>query len=377
MSKRDYYEVLGVPKNASTEELKKAYRKLARKYHPDVNPGDKNAENQFKEVKEAYDVLGDADKRARYDQFGHAATDGNGFGGFGAGAEDMGGFGDIFDMFFGGGFGGGRGQRQGPQQGADLKTEMEITFEEAAFGVEEKIKVPRLETCQRCGGSGAQPGTHSETCSVCKGAGQVRVNQKTPFGMFQTVKTCQNCHGEGTIITSPCSECGGQGRVRKERKIEVKIPAGVDTGSRLRVAAAGESGLNGGPPGDLYVFIKVKPHKDFKRNGNDVIYEQPITFAQATLGCNLDVPTLDGKITFTIPEGTQSGTTFRLKGKGIPRLQGYGRGDQHVKVELVTPTSLTDKQKELLREFDNTCTQENHQVKGKSFFKKVKDAFMG
>ncbi|MBO8168817.1 MAG: molecular chaperone DnaJ [Thermoanaerobacteraceae bacterium] len=378
MSKRDYYEVLGVSRDASQEEIKKAYRKLARKYHPDVNPGDKEAEKRFKEIKEAYEVLSNSEKRARYDQFGHAGMgDEGGFGGFG-GAHDFGGFEDIFDMFFGGGFGGSRAQRhQGPQRGADLKTELEITFEEAAFGAEKEITVPRLETCRQCGGSGAQPGTHPETCPVCHGTGQIRISPKTPFGMFQTVKTCHNCHGEGTVIKTPCRECGGKGRVRRERKIEVKVPPGVDTGSRLRVAAGGESGINGGPPGDLYVFIKVKPHRHFKRDGNNVIYELPITFTQAALGCDIEVPTLDGKITFTIPEGTQTGTTFRLRGKGIPKLQGYGRGDQLVKVEVITPTNLTEKQKQLLREFDKTCTKKNHQPKEKSFFKKVKDAFMG
>ncbi len=377
MSKRDYYEVLGVSKDADPSEIKKAYRRLARKYHPDVNPGDKEAEQKFKEVKEAYEVLGDADKRARYDQFGHAGTDDNGFGGFGGGAGDFSGFGDIFDMFFGGGFGGTQARRNGPRQGADLKTQVEITFEEAAFGVEKEILVSRLETCPECGGSGAEPGTHPDTCPVCKGSGQIRVGQKTPFGMFQTVKTCHNCHGEGKVIKTPCKECHGQGRVRRQRKIKVKVPAGVDTGSRLRVAAAGESGVNGGPPGDLYVFLRVKPHKHFTREGNDVIYEQPITFAQAALGCDLQVPTLDGKVSLKIPEGTQTGTSFRLKGKGFPRLQGYGRGDQHVKVRVITPAHLTDSQKELLRKFDGTCTKRNHQAREKGFFEKMKDAFMG
>lgn len=322
-------------------------------------------------------MLSDADKRARYDQFGHAGTDNNGYGGFGGDAGDFSGFGDIFDIFFGGGSGDGRSRRNSPRQGADLKTQMEITFEEAAFGVEREIVVPRLETCQECGGSGAEPGTKPETCSMCKGSGQIRVGQKTPFGVFQTVKTCHNCSGEGKINKNPCQQCRGQGRVRQERKVKVGVPAGVDNGSRMRVSAAGESGLNGGPPGDLYVFLKVKPHKDFSREGNDVIYEQPITFAQATLGCDIEVPTLDGKVNLKIPEGTQTGTSFRLKGKGIPRLQGYGRGDQHVKVRLITPNHLSDSQKELLQQFDRTCTKKNHRAREKGFFGKVKDAFMG
>lgn len=376
LSKRDYYEVLGVSRDASQEEIKKAYRKLARKYHPDVNPGDKSAEEKFKEVKEAYDVLSNPDKRARYDQFGHAGTDDNGFGG--ADFGDFGGFGDIFDMFFGGGgFGGGRARQNAPRKGSDLRVDLEITFEEAAFGTKKEVTVPRLEECPECNGSGTAPGTHPETCDVCKGTGQVRINQKTPFGHFQTIKTCTECHGTGKINRHPCDKCYGQGRVRRRRKIKVEIPAGVDDGARLRIAGEGEAGTNGGPAGDLYVFITIKPHEIFSRDGYDVYCEIPVDFVQAALGSEIKVPTLDGKVKFTIPEGTQSGTSFRLKGKGIPRLNGGGRGDQYVKVKVITLTNLSEKQKRILRQFAETLTDSNRNVKEKGFFQRFKDAFMG
>lgn len=375
MSKRDYYEVLGVSRDASQEEIKKAYRKLARKYHPDVNPGNKEAEEKFKEVKEAYDVLGDPDKRASYDQFGHAGTEAGGFGGFGHGT-DFGGFDDIFDMFFGGGFGGGKRPR-GPQRGADLRLDLTITFEEAAFGAEKKIEVPRMEACPTCHGSGAEPGTHPATCKVCHGTGQIRVTQNTPFGRFQSIKTCHHCHGEGQVITSPCHECHGEGKVRRNKKINIDIPAGVETGSRLRVSGEGEAGSRGGPPGDLYVYINVKPHEILERNGYDVMSRVSINIVQAALGDEMLIPTLDGKVKIKIPEGTQSGMSLRLKGKGIPRLRGYGRGDHIVKIEVVTPTNLNEKQKEILREFGKTIGKHNHEVKEKGFFEKMKDAFMG
>ena len=377
VSKRDYYEVLGVNKNASDDEIKKAFRKMARKYHPDVNRDKPEAEAKFKEVNEAYEVLSNADRRGQYDQMGHAAFDGSGgaggFGGFGGGGG--GGFNDIFDMFFGGqsGFG---GRHAGPEKGSDLRYDMEIAFEQAAFGVETEIQIPRTEDCKKCSGSGAAPGTHAETCGQCKGTGQVQVAQNTPFGRMINTRTCDRCNGEGKIVQSPCKECHGQGKVRAKRKIKVKIPAGVDNGSRLRVSNEGEAGARGGPAGDLYVYIFVKGHKLFTREGSEVICEVPISFVQATLGDEIEVPTLDGKVKLKITEGTQSGTVFRLKEKGIPHLRGNGRGDQHVRVKVLTPQKLNDKQRELLQEFAK-ASGENINQEQKNFFKKVKDIFGG
>ncbi|MEL7567952.1 MAG: molecular chaperone DnaJ [Dehalobacterium sp.] len=377
MSKRDYYEVLGVSRTAADDEIKKAYKKLAKQYHPDLNPDSRSAEEKFKEINEAYEVLSDREKRARYDQFGHAGASSD-FGGFG-GQGDFGGFGDIFDMFFGGGggFGGGGSHRPTAQRGADLRLDLTITFEEAAFGVEKDVEIPRMENCEVCAGSGAEPGTQPKTCNVCGGSGKVRSAQSTPFGQFQTVKTCHRCHGAGTIIEKVCLHCGGTGRVRKERKIHVKIPAGVDNGSRLRIAHEGEAGTLGGPSGDLYVYLTVRPHKTFKRENDDVICEFPLSFVQAALGCEVEVPTLDGKIKLTIPEGTQTGTSFRLRGRGITKLRGYGRGDHHVKVRIVTPTNLSEEQKRILQEFGAKSPSDQQSEKGKGFFNKVRDAFMG
>jgi len=380
MAKRDYYEVLGVEKGASEADIKKAYRKLARQYHPDVNPGDKEAEAKFKEATEAYEVLSDPEKRARYDQFGHAGFDPNGFGG-GAGA-DFGGFGDIFDMFFGGGGFGGQ-TRKGPRKGSDLRYDLTIEFEEAAFGAEKTINLPRWETCSACEGTGAKRGTHPETCPRCRGTGQVAHTQRTPLGHFQTIRTCPDCHGEGKIIRQPCLECNGKGKVKKTKKVQIKVPAGVDTGSRLRMAGEGEAGELGGPPGDLYIYINVKPHKFFVRHEDDIYYELPINFVQAALGAEIEIPTLEGKVKFKIPEGVQTDTVFRLKGKGVKNVQGYGKGDQHVKVKVVTPRNLTSEQKELLKKLGGTFGLEQNKVdetgenKDKSFFERVKDAFKG
>lgn len=376
MAKRDYYEVLGVSRESSPEEIKKAYRRLARQYHPDANPDDKEtAEAKFKEVAEAYDVLSDSEKRANYDQFGHAGVDGQGFGGFGEGGfgADFGGFGDIFDMFFGGS--GGR-QRSGPQKGADLRVNMEISFKEAAFGLEKDIQVPRVEACDTCGGSGAAPGSKPKQCPTCHGAGQVQFAQNTPFGRIVQSRTCDVCHGNGKIIEKPCPTCRGAGQVRRSRTIHVKIPAGVDNDSRLRMRAEGEAGVRGGPPGDLYVYITVQPHKIFTREGNEIICQIPISFTQAALGAEVEVPTLEGRANLKVPEGTQTGSVFRMKGLGIPYLSGRGRGDQHVQVKVVTPTKLTDKQRELLQELAKV-SGDNPAGGEKSFFGKVKDAFMG
>lgn len=374
MAKRDYYEVLGVSRDAPAEEIKKAFRKLAMKFHPDANPDDQNAEEKFKEIAEAYEILSDTDKRAQYDRFGHAGVNGQGFGGGFSGFGDMGGLGDIFEMFFGGG---GR-TRRGPEKGADIRADLEITLKEAANGLEREMRIPRVETCSTCGGSGTAAGTKPKTCEACGGTGQVQFAQSTPFGRVVSSRTCDRCRGAGRIIEKPCPTCRGAGQVRKSRGIKIKVPAGVDSGSRLRLAGEGEAGTRGGPPGDLYVYIHVKPHRIFQRDGVDIICEVPISFVQAALGAEISVPTLDGTASLKVPEGTQTGAVFRLKGKGIPHLHGYGVGDQHVQVKVETPTRLTEKQKDLLRQFDGTggeIVQGGHG--DKSFFEKMKDAFIG
>ncbi|WP_017728412.1 molecular chaperone DnaJ [Halalkalibacterium ligniniphilum] len=369
MSKRDYYEILGVDKNASVDEIKKAYRKLARKYHPDVNKAP-DATDKFKEVKDAYDTLSDPQKKAHYDQFGH--TDPNqGFGG--AGAGDFGGFSDIFDMFFGGG---GRRNPNAPRQGADLQYTMTLEFKEAVFGKETKIEIPREEKCQTCTGSGAKPGTKPETCSHCGGTGQLNVEQNTPFGRVVNRRVCHHCEGTGKFIKEKCSTCGGKGKVRKRKTINVKVPAGIDHGQQIRLSGQGEAGVNGGPPGDLYVVFNVKPHEFFERDGDDIYCEMPLTFAQVALGDEIEVPTLEGKVKLKIPAGTQTGTSFRLRGKGVPNVRGRGQGDQHVQVRVVTPTNLTEKEKEIIREFaEMSGGQPDEQ--NDSFFAKVKRAFKG
>ncbi len=372
--KRDYYEVMGVPKNASEDEVKKAYRKLAKEYHPDLNPGDKNAEAKFKEVNEAYEVLSDKDKRARYDQFGHAGVDPN-FGG-GAGGSPFQGdfdFGDIFNSVFGGGFGGFGGRQanpNAPRRGSDAEAVIDVTFEEAAKGCKKTVTYQRVEDCADCHGSGAKAGTSPAACSNCGGSGQVRVNQRTPFGVVQTMRTCDKCKGKGKIIDSPCKSCGGTGKNRRQKTLEINVPAGVADDQLLRVSGQGNSGTNGGPTGDLLLGIHVHPHPIFERKGNDIWCEIPITFTQAALGDEVVVPTLDGDVSYQVHEGTQPGDIFKLKNKGIENLTGRGRGDQYVRVTIEVPKNLSKEQKEILQQFEATASDKNYQ-KRKSFREKL------
>ena len=380
--KRDYYEVLGVSKGASDDEIKRAYRKLAKKYHPDMNPGDKEAEAKFKEVNEAYSILSDSEKRARYDQFGHAGVDpnygaggpGGGFGGFDMGDIDLG---DIFGSFFGGGFGGFGGsatsRRNGPQKGESLRASLTISFEEAAFGCEKEINLNRTEECEACHGSGAEPGTTAETCPDCRGTGVVRVQQRTGGFAFSSTAPCSRCRGTGKIIHTPCKACGGSGSVKKTKRVTVSIPAGIDDGQAISLRGQGNAGKNGGPAGDLIVAVHVKPHPQFHRDGTTVLYEQPVTFYQAVMGAELEIPTIDGKVKYNLPAGTQTGTTFRLRGKGIPELRGRGRGDQYVTVRVQVPTSLNGEQKEALRAFAEAMGEDVPEESGlKGFFDKHK-----
>lgn len=378
-SRRDYYEVLGIGRDANEADIKKAYRKLAKQYHPDVNPGDKDAEAKFKEISEAYEVLSDPQKRSGYDRFGHAGVDPNGFGSAGAGfgGFDFGGFSDIFEtfesFFSGTGFGRSSRSRTGPQKGADLKYSVEISFEEAAFGVEKEINISRNENCAKCGGSGSKPGSSPAACKRCNGTGQVQNRHATPFGQFIDVRACDMCRGEGKIIVDPCPDCKGMGKVRKTVKKKLNIPAGIDDGQIITSRGDGEPGTRGGPSGDLFVTVNVRPHPIFRRQGFDVVCEIPITFVQAALGTEIEVPTLDGKVKYNIPEGTQTGSIFRLKNKGIPYLRGNGRGDQYVKVEVEVPKKLNEKQKELLRQFAEISGDELYEQR-KGFFDKMKDA---
>ena len=373
--KRDYYEVLGVARGASDDEIKKAYRKLAKKYHPDMNPGDKAAEAKFKEVNEAYEVLSDADKRAKYDQFGHAGVDPNfgagGFGGgFGGGGFDFD-LGDIFSAFTGFGGGGSARPRTGPQKGDSLRTSLYITFEEAAFGCEKEITINRTEQCGSCRGSGCAAGTTAEICPDCHGSGTVRTQQRTIMGTFATTAPCSRCNGTGKIIHQPCPDCRGTGAVRKQKKITVKVPAGIDNGQSISLRGQGNAGVNGGPPGDLIITIGVRSHERFVREGSDVLSEETVSFVQAALGGELEIPTVDGKVKYTLPEGTQPGTTFRLRGKGIPYLNGKGRGDHYVTVRVEVPRNLNGEQKAALKKFGETMGET--QVSGpKSFFDKRK-----
>lgn len=372
--KRDFYEVLGVSKSASEDEIKKAYRKLAKQYHPDLNPDDKSAEAKFKEVNEAYEVLADNDKKARYDQFGHAGVDPN-FGG-GAGDPFQGAgfdFTDIFDSFFGGGFGGSRRTNpNAPRRGSDTQASVVISFEEAAKGCKKNISYQQIELCEDCHGSGAEAGTSPKTCPNCNGTGQVKISQRTPFGVVQSAQTCDHCRGAGKIVEKPCAKCDGKGRVRRKKSIEVAIPAGIDDEQVLSVGGRGNAGMNGGPAGDLHVAVSVRPHAIFERRGNDVWCEMPITFTQAALGAEVTVPTLDGKVSYKIHEGTQPGDTFKLRGKGIQSLHGRSKGDQFVRIIVEIPKSLNKKQKEMLRELDKATDDKNYQKK-KSFFSTIKD----
>ena len=378
MSKRDYYEVLGVTKTAIDVEIKSAYRKLALKYHPDRNHGNKDAEEKFKEAAEAYAVLADADKRRMYDRFGHAGLgsgagfDPNVFTGF----EDiLGGLGDIFG--FGGVFGAGGARRAGPQRGADLRYDLEISFEESARGAETAIQIPRQEPCEACKGSGAAPGTKPTACPQCQGRGQLRYQQ----GFFTVARTCGQCRGTGSIISKPCTECKGSGRIPKERKITVRIPAGIATGQRLRLSGEGEAGPSGGPAGDLYVVIHVQDHPFFQRDGNDLFCEIPLNYPTLALGADIKIPTLEGEENFTVPESTQSGATFTLRGRGMPDVSGRGRGNLIVRVKLVTPKKLTREQKKLLEELAATLPKEKFQPTpadeqdDKGLFDRVKDIF--
>ena len=371
--KRDYYEVLGVQKGATDPEIKKAYRKLAKENHPDLNPGDKAAEARFKEINEAYEILSDSDKRARYDQFGFAGVDPNyaaqngGYGGGFDGGFDFGDLGDIFGSFFGGGFGGGTRSRTGPQRGESLRMALTITFEEAAFGCEKDVSLERVEQCETCKGTGAAPGTSPETCSNCGGTGTVQQRRQTPMGVFATTSPCPRCGGKGKVVSSPCKDCGGNGQVRKRKTVKVSIPAGIDNGQIISLRGQGNAGKNGGPAGDLQIVVTVQPHQLFRRDGADVYCDAPITFTQAVLGGELEIPTIDGKVKYDIPEGTQTGTTFRLRSKGIPNVNGRGRGDQFVTVHIETPRNLTREQKDALRKFSDTLKESNYKER-KSFF---------
>ncbi len=378
--KRDYYEVLGVDKSASAEDIKKAYRQLAKKYHPDLNPGNKEAEEKFKEVNEAYEVLSDADKKARYDQFGHAGVDpsygGGGYGGgFSGGFGDMGDISDIFNSFFGGGFSSsGRSNPNAPRRGQDIQTNININFMDACFGKEVEVSINRMEKCPDCNGTGAAAGSSAETCPDCHGTGQVKVTQHTPFGMISQQKPCTRCGGKGKIINNPCPKCRGNGRYTAAKKIKVSVPAGIDDGQTLQVSGQGHAGINGGPNGDLHVTVSVRPDPIFERDGYDIHTEVPITYTQAVLGDEITVPTIDGKVKYTVPEGTQNGTIFRFKGKGVKKLNSSSRGDQYVHVYIEVPKNLSKKQKDMLKEFESTMTDENYN-KRKSFFDKIRAAF--
>lgn len=372
--KRDCYEILGVSKTATDEEIKKAFRRKAKEFHPDANPGDKAAEEKFKEVNEAYSILSDPDKKARYDQYGYAGVDpsagGGGFGGGFAGGFDMG---DIFDMFGGifGGGGGGRARANAAMRGDDVGVRVTIDFNDAVFGCKRDISFNRIEHCHSCGGSGAEKGTSAQTCRKCGGRGSITVQKRTPFGMMQSSAVCDECGGKGKIIQTPCRECRGSGTVRKSKTLEVNIPAGIDNGQRISLGGQGDCGINGGPNGDLLIQVSVRKHELFMREGYDIYYELPITFADAAIGAKITVPTPDGEGELNIPEGTQTGTTFTVRGKGVPRINSKSRGDLYITVKVETPKGLSRKQKDLLEEFQNSLSDKHH-AKKKSFFDKFK-----
>ncbi len=375
--KRDYYEVLGVQKGASEDEIKKAYRKMAKQYHPDLHPGDKEAEASFKEVNEAYEVLSDSDKKARYDQFGHAGVDPNfgaggagGYGGWGGGMDFD--FGDIFSSFFGGG--GQRANPNAPRRGSDVGASVILSFEEAAFGCKKQVDVRVIETCRTCGGSGAAKGTTASVCPVCRGSGHEVRQQRTPFGVVQSQVVCSRCQGKGKIIETPCPDCRGGGQVRVSTKVGVNIPAGIDDGQVLTVRGKGNAGVNGGPAGNLEVQISVRPHPIFERDNYNLLCELPLTFAQLALGAEIEIPTLEGKVPYTVKEGTQPGEIIRLRGKGISYVNGRGKGDLIARITVEVPKSLSSKQKDLLKAFEESLGEKNYQ-KRKTFFDKVKDVF--
>ncbi len=375
--KRDYYEVLGINKSASDDEIKKAYRRMAKQYHPDLHPGDKEAEARFKEVGEAYEVLSDSQKKARYDQYGHAGVDPNfgagagGWGGAGWGAQDID-LGDIFSSFFGGG--GRRSNPNAPRRGSDVSAHVIISFEEAAAGCRKQVNVRLIQPCRDCGGSGAEKGTSASTCPVCHGSGQEARQQRTPFGVIQTQTVCSRCNGKGRIIETPCRTCNGGGQVRVAETVGINIPAGIDDGQVLTVRGKGNSGINGGPAGDLEVQVSVRPHPIFERQGYDLLCELPLTFAQLALGAEIQIPSLEGSVPYTVKDGTQPGDIIRLKGKGIPYINGRGKGDLIARITVEVPKNLNSKQKELLSRFEESLGDKNYQ-KRQSFFDKLKDMF--
>ena len=377
--KRDYYEVLGVQKGASDEEIKKAFRKQAKKYHPDLNPGNKEAEAKFKEVNEAYEILSDKDKRSRYDRYGFAGVDPN----FGAGSTAYGGgnpfgqdidIGDIFNSFFGGFGGGQRRNQNAPRRGSDVEASLTLSFEEAAKGCKKEVTYQNVESCKDCNGTGAASGTQLKVCSECNGTGQVIAQKRTPFGVVQTSQTCEKCRGKGKVIEKPCPKCSGVGRIRSTRTVTVTVPPGIGQDQILNIGGHGNSGYNGGPAGDLHVYISVKKHELFERKGDDVWCDIPLTFSQAALGHEVIVPTLDGKASYQVHPGTQPGDIFKLRGKGIQHLNTKGRGDQYVRVIVEVPRNLTAEQKKILKQFEDSCNPNNYQ-KRSSFFDKVKKLF--
>lgn len=373
MAKRDYYEILGVNRDANAEDIKKAYRKLAMKHHPDRNPDNPKAEEHFKEAKEAYEILSDTQKRAAYDQFGHAGVDPSAGGGAGFGGNGMGGFSDAFSDIFGDIFGGGRGGRSNVFRGADLRYNLEIGLEEAARGTETRIRIPTMAECDTCHGSGAKKGTEPKVCPTCGGHGQVRMQQ----GFFSIQQTCPKCHGTGRFVAEPCTTCHGAGRVKQHKTLSVKIPAGIDEGDRIRLSGEGEPGVNGGPPGDLYVQIHLKPHAVFQRDHDDLHCEMPVSFTAAALGGEIEIPTLDGVARLKVPPETQTGKVFRLRGKGIKGVRSIGHGDLLCHVVVETPINLTDRQRDLLREFEeiSQTNAERHNPRAKGWMDRVRDFF--